>query len=152
MNDACKSGAFRWNAGGWFGGQLGTTAYVLLIGSIVLVDSPRDGIPILLCGLIPNLFGLYLWHLRARLSPYTGIQALMLGTFACALVFAGLIVWFVTPQTAQRYFSGVEKALWVLAFFPLMMLHFRNLHRRSMKQPQHPAAPYSEPAARSPQG
>lgn len=116
------NGAFRWNTGGWFGGQLGATAYLLLIGIVVLIDSPKDGLPILVCGLIPNLFGYYLWRRRARIRPYPAIQALLLTTFLCTLAFGAFVRWQADPRITETYFKGIEKGGWILLLFPALML------------------------------
>ena len=43
------TGTFQWNAGGWFGGQIGGTAWMLVAGVL--------GLAILVCFLIPNVVG-----------------------------------------------------------------------------------------------
>ncbi|MDD5678787.1 MAG: hypothetical protein PHW60_12495 [Kiritimatiellae bacterium] len=142
-------GPFQWNKGGLLGVQIGSTAYTLIIGLIILFDSPTDGIPIVLCGLIPNLLGYFLWKQRDRIEPYVAIQALTLGVFIFATLFFAFIIWGADPQIARKYFSGCEKAGWVLLVFPLMMLYFWNIERIGKKRPQPTNAPYSSPAAGS---
>ena len=140
MTPHSGDGGFRWNTGGWFGGQLGATAYLLTIGILVLVDSPQDGLPVLLCGLIPNVFGCYLWRRRDRIKPYPAIQALVFTTFICTLAFGAIVVWHADPRITEKYFSGIERAGWCLLIFPAMMLQFCYFERINRKKPQ-PAVP-----------
>jgi hypothetical protein len=69
--------ASHWNAPGWFGSQLGGTAW-LFVGALVLAPaSPRSAAVVLGCGLVANLLGTLLWAQRARLDPYRALQILV---------------------------------------------------------------------------
>lgn len=130
MTPRLGDGYFQWNAGGWFGSQLGSTAYLLIMGLVVLFDSPRDGGPVLLCGLVPNLVGWILWRRRDRIRPYPALQALLLAVFLGVLAFWAFVAWLASPPVVARYFQDIEQAAWVLLLFPALMLQFRFLERR----------------------
>jgi hypothetical protein len=75
--DRRGSGAFHWNAGGWFGSQLGGTLWLFVSGAVLLGERPRSGLVLLGCGLGANLLGLLLWASRRRLRAYRGLQLLV---------------------------------------------------------------------------
>src|ERR1035437_8974429 len=79
----CKgTGQFQWNTGGWFGAQMGSTAYLVCLGTAYSVRALVPGIAIVLCGLLPNVIGFRMWKQRDRLLPYPAIQRLLLVIFA----------------------------------------------------------------------
>ena len=69
--------ASHWNAGGWFGSQLGGTLWLFVAGGVVASESPRSAAVLLACGLVSNLVGCLLWARRGRLDPYRALQALV---------------------------------------------------------------------------
>jgi hypothetical protein len=72
-----RSLASHWRAGGWFGSQLGGTAW-LFISALVLGSASTESAAVLIgCGLASNLVGCVLWSQRARLDPYRALQALV---------------------------------------------------------------------------
>ena len=78
-------GAFQWNVGGWFGGQVGATLWLIGLGVLLLVQGRLVGAGVLALGLAPNALGGLLWSRRARVSPYPAIQALVGASGLCAL-------------------------------------------------------------------
>src|SRR5688572_21378445 len=81
--------ALVWNAGGWFGAQLGSTLWLFILGVVLL---PRDetGAFLSFGGFaLLNLWGRFLWGRRARLGPHAGFQ-LFLG--AASVVFAAVVL------------------------------------------------------------
>ena len=71
-------GCFRWNKGGWFGSQLGGTAW-MFVGAVVLVPhAPEVAIIWLTCFAVANAIGSWMWRHRDRLRPYPVLQALLL--------------------------------------------------------------------------
>lgn len=48
----------HWNAGGWFGGQLGATIWVLIAGILTVIRDLTTGLLVLGLFLIPNVIGL----------------------------------------------------------------------------------------------
>src|SRR5262245_20825119 len=81
-------GYIHWNAGGWFGGQVGGTSW-LLVGAAVLAPQAPAVAAIWLAGFAAaNAVGLWLWRRRTRFRPHTAFQAMLL---ACGI--SGLLAW-----------------------------------------------------------
>jgi hypothetical protein len=75
-------GCYQWNRAAWFGGQIGTTAW-LLVGSAVLAREAREvAVVWLACFLAANAVGSSLWSRRRRLRPFPAIQ---IGFLVCGL-------------------------------------------------------------------
>lgn len=71
-------GAFQWNRGGWFGGQLGSTVW-LLVGAAFIADQlPWVSVAWLVYFALANSLGTWLWRHRERLRPYPAYQLLLL--------------------------------------------------------------------------
>ena len=75
-------GHFQWNKGGWFGGQIGCTAWLLPTGLILLVQRPFIGILWVAVFVAINGFGFWLWKHRDRFSIFLALQMLL---FACGV-------------------------------------------------------------------
>jgi hypothetical protein len=69
--------ASHWNAGGWFGSQLGGTAWLFVSAAVLAFESGPSAAFLLGCGLVANAAGCLLWARRARLDPYRALQALV---------------------------------------------------------------------------
>ena len=69
--------ASHWNAGGWFGSQLGGTAWLFVGGLVLGSEFPESAAVLVACGLASNLVGCLLWARRAQLDPYRALQALV---------------------------------------------------------------------------
>ena len=82
----------NWQTGGWFGSQLGGTAWILVASLITFGHDILTGLILLLLFLIPNSIGTLLWHQR-KISCYASIQIL----FACCGLF-GLLAVFVLDK------------------------------------------------------
>jgi len=82
----------NWQTGGWFGSQLGGTAWILVASLITFGHDISTGLILLLLFLIPNSIGTLLWHQR-KISCYASIQIL----FACCGLF-GLLAVFVLDK------------------------------------------------------
>lgn len=65
----------EWNSGGWFGSQLGGTAWILVAAAISLGHEISTGIILVLLFLAPNIIGLILWRQR-KLTCYQSTQIL----------------------------------------------------------------------------
>ena len=59
------SGRLDWNAGGWFGSQLGATVWILVSAAISMGMASAAAALLLLLLLLPNMLGLYLWRSRS---------------------------------------------------------------------------------------
>lgn len=85
---APKSGGsrFRWSRGGWFGGQVGATLWLLVLGGALLAQGRTVGVAVLGLALAANVAGCVLWARRDRLEAYPAIQMLIAICGAAALV------------------------------------------------------------------
>lgn len=71
-------GQFQWNRGGWFGSQVGCTAW-MLVGSVVLMGKAPEVAAIWLGAFaLVNALGCWLWWRRDRLRPYPAILGFLL--------------------------------------------------------------------------
>ncbi len=71
-------GRFQWNAGGWFGGALGGSAWMFL-AAVMLTANDQ-----VLVATVPaaafltvTIVAIVLWRLRSQLSPFAGLMAMM---------------------------------------------------------------------------
>jgi len=68
---------YQWNAGGWFGSQLGASCWMLIAGLLLL---PIDaGVAVATLGIFAavNVAGTAMWMQRERLAPIPAIQMLI---------------------------------------------------------------------------
>jgi hypothetical protein len=116
-------GAFQWSRGGWFGGQLGATLWLVLLGVALLARSQPVGIVLVVLGLVPNAVGLALWRRRDTLPPYPAVQILL----AVCGVSAGLALLGVALAGLPPSSAGPPSA-WLLLMYPGLMafLHLRE--------------------------
>jgi hypothetical protein len=128
--------AFSWNAGGWFGSQLGCTLWLLILGFVLL---SKDSLSAWLCVasfVVLNAWGLYLWRCQDQLSAYAGLQRFLLA----ASVIITLVVVVVNsrgvsePPTPGALVS-TYLPYWVIAAAPGVMLLF-FLRERQVKRSQ----------------
>ncbi|MDH3376255.1 MAG: hypothetical protein OER87_00965 [Gammaproteobacteria bacterium] len=75
----------NWNFGGWFGGQLGATVWMLVAGILTAIRDFPVGMFVVLLFAIPNVVGVVLWQSR-RLSCYASTQLLIGVAGICGLV------------------------------------------------------------------
>jgi len=126
-----KSGAFRWNAGGWFGAQIGATAWIALLGILLLFDAPLLGVLVLALATAPNVIGIILWRTRERVGPYPATQILVAVSGAFALLT------FVSLDVAGRIFilrAGAGRHVyWILLVYPALMLVFHLRDRAARR-------------------
>ncbi|MEZ5066007.1 MAG: hypothetical protein R3B81_14835 [bacterium] len=74
----------QWNAGGWFGAQLGCTCWMLVAGLLAARHHLSTGLLTLGLFALPNVVGLALWFGR-KLSVYASIQTLVLTAGLCGV-------------------------------------------------------------------
>jgi len=79
----------QWNSGGWFGGQLGSTAWLLVAAVLASIQNLKTGLILALLFLLPNMVGLLLWYQRDNMSCYAAMQLLLvvIGIFSLAAVY-----------------------------------------------------------------
>jgi hypothetical protein len=70
-------GHFQWSTGGWFGSQLGGTAWMLVASIVLALQTPWIAAWWVLCFALANAAGVWLWLHRDRLRPYLAMQGLL---------------------------------------------------------------------------
>lgn len=75
----------NWNVGGWFGGQLGATVWILVAGLLTAFRDFPTGLYVVLLFAIPNVVGTVLW-LSRKLSCYASTQLVIGVSGICGLV------------------------------------------------------------------
>ena len=83
-----KTMNLEWNAGGWFGGQLGGTAWILVAAALATAQDTSTGLILLIIFLAPNIVGYLLWRTQ-KLSCYAALQILfsLVGVFGLLAIY-----------------------------------------------------------------
>ena len=81
--------ALVWNAGSWWGSQMGASAWAFILGIVLLFADIPAAVVCLGAFAAFNCYGLHLWRRRDNLTAYGGIQRLL---FAFTLLFAIVVV------------------------------------------------------------
>lgn len=117
--------SFTWNAGGWFGSQLGCTLWLLILGLVLL---RKDAVSAWVCVAsfaILNVWGFHLWRVRGRLSAYAGLQRFLL---AASVLIAAVVlvvnVRGVSEPPAPGSLVSTYVPYWVIGVAPALMLLF----------------------------
>jgi hypothetical protein len=130
-------GAFQWNAGGWFGSQVGGTAW--LLSGVIQPPAPVPWLrgAWLAAFLLANAVGLALWWRRDRLAPFPATLALLAtcglaGTLALAATAAvappvGVRNLVMTPADAAWTLAGLWGLLLLLGAF------FTSIERAALR-------------------
>lgn len=74
---AQQHSAFSWNPGGWWGSQIGSTLWMLLLGILLLRKDALAAGVCLAAFTATNLVGLALWLARRRVSAFAAIEGLL---------------------------------------------------------------------------
>jgi hypothetical protein len=94
-------GIYQWNTGGWFGAQIGSTAWMLLAAVGVAPWSVETATVAMLCFAVPNLLGARLWQRRDRIAPGAAIELLLLSISGSSLILLFTFEWFAgVPRTS----------------------------------------------------
>ena len=128
--------AFTWNAGGWFGSQIGGTLWLLLYG---LAAAAADAFTAALAAagfLLLNAWGLFLWRRRARYRAHAALQAFLA---AAALVVAVIVIAAhargLTQAPADGRLASTHLPYWAMAVAPALMLLFWLRERAARATP-----------------
>lgn len=138
MSPVQGQGHFQWNAGGWFGGQLGSTVWLLVGAALVVPQSLKVAGILFGCFLLPNLLGLWLWSRRDRIAPYPAMQALIWTVAVFATVafltfdFAAAELPYLGTQLESQPFSSLMYCF--LLIFPGLSLLFYLIEREARRQ------------------
>lgn len=72
----CSAMRLEWNAGGWFGGQIGGTVWILVAALLSALRDISTGLSLLAIFAVPNMVGYLLWR-RRNVSCYRATQTLI---------------------------------------------------------------------------
>ena len=123
--DSGDEESFRWNAGGWFGGQIGASLWLGILGALIVFSDVPAGLLALASFVILNAVGLLLWSLRGSLDAYPASQIFL----AVCTVVVGVAVLFLGTREASLQYGGLP--IWIPLIFPaaMFMLHLRRPRR-----------------------
>ena len=139
MKPAKQSDGLQWDIGGWYGGQLGGTTWMFVIGiSCFSFSQPIAGVLILAIGLLVNIIGFAFFLNEHRLPAYPTLQL-----FIAILAIATLLIFIIleianiplacklgnyqSPSTPFNHY-------WVLLMFPALMILFYAQNKRLQKK------------------
>lgn len=83
--DTTQDRPATWNAGGWFGAQLGSTLWLAISAAVLAARSVAVASIVLALFLIANFVGIVLWRRRSRMSMFLGMQILLTAFWACGM-------------------------------------------------------------------
>jgi hypothetical protein len=129
-------GYFHWNAGGWFGGQLGASAWLLSGAFWLYLQEPAVGAIWLACCAAINAVGTILWLNRSRIGPHLALQFL-LATSGLSGIVAFYAANTVQPE-AVREMGWPGSGYWALLIFPVLMIWFAAMEYGSRRRSQNP--------------
>jgi hypothetical protein len=130
--------AFQWNAGAWFGAQLGSTLWLLLLGVLFLWSGRPSGAWALVAFVLSNGSGLLLWLRRDRVAAYPALQLLMAILGACnLLVFAGFDLAGDLAAVDPHFASHPRWLYWGLLLYPALAFSFHLRERAARRGELH---------------
>jgi hypothetical protein len=117
-------GFFHWSTGGWFGTQLGGTAWMLLAATWVARASPWLATVWLFCFAVVNAVGIWLWLRRDQIAPSPAFQLLGLSVAGGGLLILGSLDWFwpdsVPRESLRQGYAVFLATLVALALFSIV--------------------------------
>ena len=119
-----ESRQMRWNLGGWLGGQIGGSCWMLVAGLLSIPANTNAAIAVLGLFALANLLGWLIWRRRESFSPYKGLQMLIpvLGTTGIAAVYvldsAGI---YESIQVGASVAAGESYAILIVVVVVLMI-------------------------------
>ena len=112
----------NWNSGGWFGAQLGGTAWILVAAILAGFQDIRTGLVLTAIFAIPNILGLAMWCWRKKLSCYASIQLLLfiMGIFSVISIYVleKRSLW----ESIQRGGSVSAKSAYIIVVLVVLIL------------------------------
>jgi hypothetical protein len=143
-------GQFQWNTGGWFGGQIGSTAWMLVGAALLAPQAPAIAAVWLLCFAVPNVVGTWMWWRRDRIRPYPALQLLLLSCLAgglAALITLDAIrpegvrleiVWDAGHfRLVKMPWEAIRRGYLVFLFVPALMVMWHFMERRMVRERLH---------------
>ena len=134
-------GKFQWNAGGWFGSTLGSSAWMLVTSCFLIAHNQPWIATIAASGFLANLIAsLVLWNHRDRVLPFSALMAI-LGFMAFTLPLVWLFVQTYASaesRNAMNWPASQWSTVFVLILVPAIMIWFTYLERLERLQHQSP--------------
>lgn len=122
------TGRFQWNAGGWFGSQVGSTCWLFFVGILHLGKSYLFAGLLLACFVLANAIGTIIWMNRDRVDPYRAIQILLLDVLAfTTLAMVGSDCLGFLGELDPRV-ANPRRLYLVLLLFPTLMVYFHFMN------------------------
>ena len=117
--------AFVWNAGGWFGSQIGGTLWMLILGLVLLGKDLVSAASALAAFGLLNAYGWQLWCRRTELRAYVALQRFLItASVAIAAVVVLLNVRGVAEPPPPGALVSTHLPYWVVAVAPGLALMF----------------------------
>ncbi|QDV34516.1 hypothetical protein [Tautonia plasticadhaerens] len=127
------TGPFRWDRGGWFGGLLGSTAWLVVGAAFMASRAPAVSAAWLACFAAANGVGIWLWARRDRVRPFPAIQAMMLSVGLAGLAaFSALDV--LAPGQDFGPVGTPRQGYAAMLIVPLLMAQFALLESLGRRQ------------------
>jgi hypothetical protein len=131
-------GRFQWNAGGWFGSSLGSSAWMIVTSYLLVFhNQPSLGLVPAVGFAIVLFASLLLWARRDRIYPFPAMMGL-LGLLAVAIP----LVWIVVSSNgspaalaAMNWPASTWPTVLVCAIAPALMIWFLVLERSVTTKP-----------------
>jgi len=128
-------GRFQWNTGGWFGGQIGSTVWLLGAAVSLLPAHVEAAVVAFLSFLLPNLAGVLLYRRRDRIAPYPALQALVLLVGAVSFLFVLYVNRAGLAGELDPRFEGARWGFFMMpALFGGLMVAFHFMERAAVKR------------------
>ena len=140
QSQSVRPAGLVWNAGGWFGAQLGGSCWIAICAGLLGGRDAAVAMAVLAIFGIANGGGTALWLARRRLSAYRAMQALM-GLLGAAGLLAVLVIersglWGVVQGQGGTVSGGTVSAGQMYLLIPAvtlaLMVLFRSLQRRAV--------------------
>ena len=129
-------GCFQWNAGGWFGSQTGSTLWMLVAAVVCVTGAPWASVTCVLCFIVANGAGTWLWSRRDRLRPYPAMQWLV-GIVATTGLLAMISIRVFSPsgfEPSAGWTSEINRGILImLVGAPAFLVYFAFLERSAKK-------------------
>lgn len=84
-NSSVPPKPLTWNAGGWFGAQIGGTCWIAISAGLLSMYNLTIAIAVFALFLAANVIGIVVWRSRDGISLYSGINVLLIVTGAVSL-------------------------------------------------------------------
>jgi len=120
-------GQIQWNAGGWFGGAIGGSAFMVIVsGFLIAYDQVTLALIPLASFAIVLGVSIVFWNLKNRIYPFTGLFCI-LAVMAIVIPITWITVEAMASQNALRAMNWPDSdwiTVFVCALVPCVMLKF----------------------------